>query len=342
MKKEEIFRYGIDKISLFNLKINTCKKWKIQRDENDYRITEKQIISEELFSIISSYSIINNDGVLEERNFNYLTFNPNVILEGNNIRNSTTEDLKIAIEKLKLILKSKGIDVELSEAKIMEIEFNINLPIDFNKNRDVFHLFINQFNDPKFIGRFIKSEKISDTRSDESYFTKLNKTSTFIIYSKDTEANYHEKVTRLEYRLGNDTYRYLANIHGYSNSLEDLLNNKIIPQDFFQYRAKSDFMRKVFSYLDGTLKPLLEREYLNFKEINAFARKHNKKENRDVYKHLTQFNIFDYSYLIELVEKHNVKNKSREIQRILRKYKAYDNLKKMEYIMNFILLTDIN
>ena len=55
--KEKIFRIGIDKISLYNFSLKTDKKFKTLTDTKDNYVKEKMIISEELFSVITSYNL---------------------------------------------------------------------------------------------------------------------------------------------------------------------------------------------------------------------------------------------------------------------------------------------
>lgn len=72
--KEKIFRIGIDKISLYNFSLKTDKKFKTLTDIKDNYAKEKMIISEELFSIITSYTIYQNNSQIEESYYNKLTF----------------------------------------------------------------------------------------------------------------------------------------------------------------------------------------------------------------------------------------------------------------------------
>lgn len=334
-------KYGIDKISLFNFKIDCKNNCKILNEEKDNKVIEKKIITDDLFTIVSTYSIFDDNGKLEEKFFNHISFNPNKILNGDNVRNSSIEDLKKTIEGIKKILRSKGIFIDFTEAKIAEIEINLNIPVDFQEYSEVFLLFIFQFKDPKYWGSFSNTLKKADFRAEESYQTQINKTSSFKIYDKSKESKIQgKKISRLEYKFGNDSYRYLTKLFYLSNSLQDLYQNENILEEIFIYRAKKDFLTKVFGYLENKIKPNLEKEYLRFKEANKMAIKYNKKTKRDVYRHLDDYWIFDYQFLNELIDKHDYYHKKREKDRIYKKFKHYDNLKKLEKIMNFILTTN--
>lgn len=332
--KEKIFRIGIDKISLYNFSLKTDKKFKTLTDTKDNYVKEKMIISEELFSVITSYTIYQNDSRIEESYYNKLTFNPNKILTGDNICNSTKEDLDIALSKLTEILTSMGIEIDFSQAKIADIEINLNVPVGFEDYSQVFMLFFKQFSSAKAISAITQSNQTKYFKVDESFFARLSRKSTFKVYSKDREKKLKDKITRLEYYFEDNSYKYLAEKFGADNTLA-ALNDKLI-QDIFKYKAKKDFIKKSFVYLEKELKPLLEREYLAFKEANRLARTSGKKEERNVYKYLEQFWIFDNSFLVELIEKYNSKNKSREVKKIFLKYSQYDNLKKLNYLLELI------
>ena len=340
LTKEKIFRIGIDKISLYNFSLKTDKKFKTLTDTKENYVKEKTIISDELFSIISSYTIYQNDNKIEESYYNKLTFNPNKILTGDNICNSTVEDFQAALKKLKEILFSMGIEIDFSQAKIADIEINLNVPVDFENYSQVFMLFFKQLSNAKAISAITQSQRAKYFKIDESFFARLSKKSTFKVYSKDREKKLATKITRLEYYFEDNSYKYLAEKFGADNTINTLSDNLI--QEIFRYKATKDFIKKSFTYLEEELKPLLEREYLAFKQANKLARISGKKEERNVYKYLEQFWIFDNSFLIELIEKYDAVHKSREINRIITKYNQYDNLKKLNYMLELILTTKTN
>lgn len=333
-EKEKIFRIGIDKISLYNFSLKTEKKFKTLTDSKDNYLKEKTIISEELFSIITSYTIYQNNNEVEESYYNKITFNPNKILTGDNICNSSVEDLFTAMNKLKEILFKMGIEIDFSEAKIADIEINLNVPIDFEEYSQVFMLFFKQLSNAKAISAITQSYQNKYFKIDESFFARLSKKSTFKVYSKDREKRLSTKITRLEYFFEDNSYKYFAEKFGANNTVI-ALTNKLL-QEIFRYKATKDFIKKSFTYIETELKPLLEREYLAFKQANKLARLSNKKEERNVYKYLEQFWIFDNSFLVDLVKKYNSKNKSREINKIFEKYSQHDNLKKLNYLLELI------
>lgn len=123
---------------------------------------------------------------------------------------------------------------------------------------------------------------------------------------------------------------------GIDNSLESLIKNNQLLEEIFKYRIKQDFIKKAFAYIEKNIKPILEREYLAFKKSSALARRTGRKTERNVYKYLEQFWIFDYSFLIEIIEKYDSKHKGREINRVKDKYIQHDNLKKFNHLLELI------
>lgn len=336
LSHEKIFRIGIDKISLYNFSIVTEKKFKKLTEYKDNCLKEKTIITDELFSIVNSYTLYQEEKELKESFFNKITFNPNKILTGDNICNAGVSDLAIAIEKLTNILKQKEIFIDFSGAKIADIEININVPVDFNEYSEVFMLFFKQINFSKVISAVTDSEKIKNFRIDESFFTRINKSLTFKVYSKDREKNLNTSISRLEYFFETSAYKYAVERYGVDNSVSALLKNEKLIENIFRERLKKDFIKKAFNYIENKIKPLLEKEYIAFKKSNLLARSSGRKEERNVYRYLEQFWIFDYSFLIVLIEKYDSKHKGRETKKILEKYVQHNNLKKLNYLLELI------
>lgn len=333
---EKIFRYGIDKISLYNFSLHTEKNFKKLIEDKDNVMKEKTIITDELFSIVNSYTLYQGEVGIEESYFNRITFNPNKILTGDNICNSTSEDLEKAIEKLTDILKEKDIYIDFSSAKVADIEINLNISIDFNEYSEVFMLLFKQNEYSKSISALTNSNIIKELSIAESFFTRLSKSVRFKAYSKDREKELAFKISRLEYFFETSAYKYMVEKFGIDNSLESLIKNNQLLEEIFKYRIKQDFIKKAFAYIEKNIKPTLEREYLAFKKSSALARRTGRKTERNVYKYLEQFWIFDYSFLIEIIEKYDSKHKGREINRVKDKYIQHDNLKKFNYLLELI------
>ena len=334
--KENTFRIGIDKISLYNFQIQTNKVFKKLVEEKKNILKEKNIISDEFFSIISSYTLFEDNSGIRESYYNNITFNPNILLTGNNICNSSTDDLKKSLEILTNLLKAKDIFIDFSEAKIADIEININIPIDFNEYAEVFLLFFKQMKNPKATSAIVDTERISKSKIEENYFSRLNKNITFKVYSKTREKNLDVDITRMEYFIETSAYEYSLKKYGKDNYLKTLLDSPEILRDIFLNRIKKDFLLKSISFIENSIKPVLEREYLAFKSANRLARKTGRKEERNVYRYLEKFWIFDYSFLIDLIKEYDPYHKSRETKIIIKKWSHYNNLKKLNYLEDFI------
>ncbi|WP_462351414.1 hypothetical protein [Fusobacterium varium] len=65
LSENKIFRIGIDKISLYNFSIETEKKFKKLTDYKENSLKEKTIITDELFSIVNSYTVYQGEKGVE-------------------------------------------------------------------------------------------------------------------------------------------------------------------------------------------------------------------------------------------------------------------------------------
>ena len=336
--KEKIFRLGIDKISLKGFQFEANEEFEKTVDKKKDSIKEEITIKDEIFSLKSTYVIYQEDGELKDNIYNHITFNPNKILTGDNVCNSTVNDLQEAILKLQDFLKEKGVKVDFSNSKIADIEININIPYSFDEYWEVFLLFFKPYSyKAKAIEVMTDSDKFEEFMQLESFFLPLSNSVTFKLYSKDREKKLLFPCSRLEYYLKSSAYKYDVEKYGYTDSLLTLLENPKILRLIFIERFKKDFGRKIFDYIERELKPLLEKKYLAFKEANKLAREKGRKEERDVYKYLDQFWIFDYSFLIELIEKHEKKNKKREKERVIKKFSKKNNLSSLNAVLERVL-----
>lgn len=338
-----IFRVGIDKISLYNFKIKTDRDFKKELECKDNSIKEKTIIDNEFFSIMSSYVLYQTPEGIEESVYNRITFNPNKLLTGDNISNSSSEDLVKALEKLKSILKTNGVELDLSESKIADIEINLNVPVELEEYKEVFLLIFEQFKYADVLSGLTHHKEFLRKREDKGFFSALSKSVTFKVYSKSKEKGLSFPVTRLEYFFEMSAYKYLVEEkYNLDNSLKTLIGYPSLLENIFRHRARNDFAQKVFKYLEKVHKPLLEDEYLAFKAANKLAREKGRKEERDVYGYLEKYWIFDYSFLVELVNEYDSKHKGRETQRIIKKYSKYKNLEKLNFLLEKIFPTNFN
>lgn len=336
--KDKIFRLGIDKISLKGFQFEADEEFEKTVDKKKDSIKEEIIIKDEIFSLKSTYVIYQEDGELKDNIHNHITFNPNKILTGDNVCNSSVEDLQKAIIKLQEFLKEKGVKVDFSNSRIADIEININIPYSFEEYWEVFLLFFKSYPyKAKAIEVMTNSDKFEEFMQLESFFLPLSNSVTFKLYSKDREKILSFPCSRLEYYLKSSAYKYDVEKYGYTDTLSSLIENPNILRMIFIERFKKDFGRKAFNYIENNIKTSLYRGYIAFKEANKLAREKGRKEERDVYKYLNQFWIFDYSFLIELIEKCEKKNKKREKERVIKKFSSKINLSRLNTVLERVL-----
>lgn len=337
LDRDKLERIGIDKLVLSGIKIEADEKSLFT--EGQGWIEEKFEIKEELFSIEKTIKLYESG---EIREVTYLRFNPNRLLHGHNIYNSRNFELKESINRLMSLLKSKNISIDLTEAKISEIEININLDLTFEEYKEVFTLL--------FL-KLPKLRKIGNINLNESY-KKLFSDSTLDggwknhkvrVYDKKREVDDKNlldfELTRLEWWLSSSTYKYYATERfNIDNTLEALLEDHNILDKIFIELCHEKLFKEAYRYLEKELEPNLELSYLQFKKQNKLARATGRTPKKNVYKYLEDNSwIFDYFNLIEIVKKHNKKHRGREIERIEHKYPHLNNKEKLSYLVSIIL-----
>lgn len=332
---KKLIRIGIDRLVLYNFEV--LRSPPMGKTDTQLYLEEYVRVKDELFSLDSTIRLY-ADGRLTE--YKSLSFNPNKILYGHNIYNSRPEDIQLAIECLKKMLFLKGIEIDLTNAKIEELEVNFNFNIDFLEYTEVFtSLFIKQKQFKK-TSEGSKSTSYKNIYKDQTISSNL-KTSRVQIYDKTKEINnpnlLSEKITRLEWWFHNSVYHYFIKRYSLDNKLNTLLKNFHILEELFLDKTKKELLKKGFEFLNNELKPTLERKYIDFKRTNRFAKSKGSKQKRDVYKYLEkEVWIFDYLYLLEIVEKHDKDHIRREKERIVTKYKHHNGIEKLEYFHSFL------
>ena len=336
LSKNKLERIGVDKLVLSGIKIETDKNSSFTKGEG--WVEEKFEIKEELFSIEKTIKLYESG---EVREVTYLRFNPNRLLHGHNIYNARNFELKESINRLMSLLNDKNISIDLSQAKISEIEININLDLIFEEYKEVFTLL--------FL-KLPKLRKIGNINLNESY-KKLFADSTLDggwknhkvrVYDKKREVDDDNllgfELTRLEWWLSSATYKYYATERfNIDNTLEALLENNNVLDKIFIELCREKLFKEAHRYLEKELVENLELSYLEFKRSNRLARATGRKPNTNVYKYLEDNSwIFDYSNLETIIDNHNVKNKGREKKRIKDKYTHLNNKEKLSYLVGKI------
>lgn len=336
LARDKLERVGIDKLVLSGIKIETDKKSLFT--EGQGWVEEKFEIKEEQFSIEKTIKLYESG---EVRETTYLRFNPNKILHGHNIYNARNFELKESINRLISLLNDKNIHIDLSDAKISEIEININLDLTFEEYKEVFTLL--------FL-KLPKLRKIGNINLNESY-KKLFQDSTLDggwknhkvrVYDKKREVDDKNlldfELIRLEWWLSSSTYKYYATERfNIDNTLEALLEDHNILDKIFMELCHEKLFKEAYRYLEKELVPNLELSYLEFKKQNKLARVTGRSSKRNVYKYLEDNSwIFDYSNLENIISSHDKPHKTREIKRIKDNYSHLDNKDKLSYLVGKI------
>ena len=332
----KIFRIGIDWLTLYN--------FEIKHNSNSYiteRVTE-EFYQENFYLDEPSYTLDSTtrlyaDG--KETNFKNLRLNPNKILNGHNIYNSRVDELNQALLMLAEELRYKGIEIDLSEAKVKDIEINFNMNKSFLELKEALELIFIDTPHLKKMSRHIKHKSYQKMFQDETLFGNYG-TSLVTAYDKTEESkklNIDLEITRLEWRFLRKTFYYFAKGNELDNSLNTLLSNFDLIDRIFLHSTKVKLIEKGVKYLEEVLKPNLEKDFISFKKANRLGKELGKKEKRGVYKYLEdECWIFDYSFLIELVDKYDKSHKTREAKTILKKFSKHNNLDKLNYLLDFI------
>ena len=337
MKLEKALRIGIDWLSLYNFDIEYDKSVEFTTEITAEYKQERIRIEDPIF-MIDSYERIYESGKVSR--FKVLRFNPNKILFGHNIFNSREVELKESLDYLKKLLYGRGIRLNLENAKIREIEININFEKDFNEYQEALEIMFISSPNLKKISNYNGGQKHSSMFLDGTFQANW-KTYKCIAYDKKREVENKELIktnlTRIEWQMKSYIYCYYLEQLGLDSTLDCLIKNIEIIDYIFREHTKKKLVKNAYSYIDNSLKPNLERGYLRFKESSALGRKIGVKIERNVYNYLEKnYWIFDYTYLINIIEKYNTKNKKREKERVKNKYFHHNNLDKFNYLMEYI------
>ncbi len=341
---KKICRIGIDRIILSNIEFDCPNAISISIEGDDW-IGEKVKIEEKDYTLERTEKLLSNGKITR---WSILSFNPNKILEGHNIANSRSKELKRAIEIILDKLYKNQVMVDISKATISEIEININIQESFTNYIQVLSLlFLN----------LQRLRKISNRQKTLSY-NQLFKDSTLDGGWKNLGVRAYDKIEelkkeveeenktleiplkellRIEWWLLSGAYNYYAEKLGKKNTLKDLLEDDSIIDHIFRELCSNKLFKEAFNVLEKELIPRLDIEYRAFKESAKLARKTGRSVPRDVYRYLIEnFWVFDYEDLITLVKRYDKKHKGREIKRIKDKHFHLNNKEKLSCLVEII------
>lgn len=352
-------KIGIDRIVIYNFKIlnfNELEK-EITNKKNEY--SEKIEIKDKKYRMVFIKTTASTE---TKNNFTFLQFNPNKIKDGHNIYNSTVEEMENVLNDIVEDLKKRGVMIDLTGARIKEIELNKTINTNFEDLNEII-LFIARSNYKRAIlfERHTTSDKVNEMKKASCLYINNNTTKsenvgkTIKIYDKTFELlsnqkiNISEKLTRIEILLGREYLSYIMEKEVLTNDLKDFLNYKKI-EDTFYKSLSNELIKKPFNLLNK-IKKELNYHFLNFRRNENVKRKEREKrkkegksipeylkEERGVFEYLAEkFYIFDSSFLFEIVEKNiSSKHKGKFEKQIIKKYNHINNKQKYEELIEEI------
>lgn len=358
-------KIGIDRVVLNNFKINNFEKLNKKETVTDIEYTEFFKEKNKLFSLnYSTHLKLNGDMYI----ISSLEFNPNKIIEGHNIYNSTTEELLSSIEYLLKKISKNGIELDITEAKVKELEINITFIQSFKKLEEVITM-IGGANYKKSLGlhSYEHKKKLKDMKIDRSLYinSKIEETQRDIkgkvikIYDKSFELKRNsnlevdEELTRVEVVAGRDYYREYMKSLDLTNSLIDLVENKELLEVLFKKSIEQELATKPREYIENILKKRLKYDFINFRrneKVKRIERKKLKDQGKEIPKHLKEERgvfeyldkeswIFDYNYLLEIIlTELDPKNRDKFHIQITKKYQHKNNSKVFDNLLKTVKL----
>ena len=261
-------------------------------------------------------------------------------------------------------IKEKGIEIDTREAALKYLEINKNIKMSFGSLQEVL-LAVGRANFKKAFGQhsFLEEDIPKLIRKDRALYINLREEAynperpenlaALLVYDKEFEIFTKKKIdlgyplTRVELKCGRDFYREEVKKLGFENTLEVLINNPAILQTLFTSKVDKYIFQETDKYINSTLKPNLEKDFISFKNTEKKKRaKRNQlisegkdipqvlKEERGVCRYIEDNSwIFDSDFLKEIVIKNvESKNRKRNLEHIGIKYehlKNYRLLKKL-------------
>lgn len=356
MDNLSIGKIGIDRIILNNFEIENFNELNKREYITELEYYEELNVSTELFKLsFSSHLNITKNDIFT---ISEISFNPNKILNGNNVNNSDINELIQAKDIIKKMLNDQGVKISFENARIKEIELNINLDFNFSKYNEVF-LAIGRANYKRSIGMysFEKEDIPKKIKRDRTLYINLSgRTIKFYDKKFESKLNYNlelkKELLRTEIIFERDFYRNAMKKKNLDNNLSTLINNFEILERIFVNELNENVFIKTQKYIENNLKNNLESEYLEFKNREKRKRETKRilkskgedyshiKEIRGVYHYLNENSwIFDKEFLSDIIIKNVAsKHQKREIEIINNKYYEIINLERFKKLKKRLIL----
>ena len=299
-------------------------------------------------------------------NISNLEFNATKFFNGHNIYNSDIEEIKSVLKIIREKLFEKNIILDLSQARVKELELNVTCEQGFKELSEILLLFGRSNNKGAIsIYSFSKENVPDDIKKDRTLYLNKSIKSHFKkstgkiikIYDKSFELLTKNKITvdkeltRIEILLGRDYFRSMLEKYNLSNNLYDFLNSDLL-NILYTESIKKEIVTKPLKELDK-IKKTLNKNFKNFRRNENLKRQERErykfrgkeipelyKEERGVFEYLkNNFWIFDYSFLWGIVDNNiPAKNKKSFKNQILKKYSNINNLYLYEKFLKKIRL----
>ncbi len=354
-------KVGIDRIVLNNFQIlNFDELDKETKYTANNEIVEKiEYIEYGIFSL--SYTKNSKGETGETYQFSSLELNPSKLKNGHNIYNANLTELRESLEIVLKKLESVGIKLDITEAKIKEVEIDMTLVIDFEELQEVM-LLIGRANYKKalVISSFRNEDIPQKLKRDRTLYlnskvpdVKKGNTGKIIkFYDKTFELYIRQgikidkELMRIEVLFGQDYFRNIMERIGLDNSLKTFLMNNVL-EDIFIKSLTNELLIKPKKYIEK-IKKKLNYDFNNFRRNENVKREYRKryieqgkeipeayKEERGVFKYLKNNSwIFDFSFLLEVVNKNIISRHRQNFEKqILKNYTNITNLS----IYNFLI-----
>ncbi|MGL4934644.1 MAG: hypothetical protein ACRC51_04145 [Cetobacterium sp.] len=332
-------RIGIDRIVLYNFEIKCLNVHKRYEEVSDEYYQEKVSIKTEIAELTSVTRLFADEkNTIKE--FKQLSFNPNRILYGHNIYNSRGEELKAALDILIKHFSDNGVEIDLTNAKIAELEMNINIFRSFKELHEALLLLLIKSKRLKRISDFKKNKSLKNMFTPGSLIARWGPTACQA-YDKTSEIGneelLNEPLTRIEWTLLSRVITHLSKSLQLDLSLHGIIHNFENIEKVFRYLVLEKLKKPADKYIEMELKNNLDKGYATFKALAKQDRKIGMKERRNVYKFLEdEYWIFDYSLLEEILRRYEKKNLIREIKRIREKYIHHDGFEQLNRLVDNI------
>ena len=238
-----------------------------------------------------------------------------------------------------------GLEVDFFNAKIQEVEINNNLIIENDDYGMIFNA-VQDGHDVKYeeqikAGKIISSkaytERDTGTRGDKKdNFWIYRKNFTLRTYNKTKIVNdpslLKENVTRFEVTL-KKAYRDNLIKFKIENSLRGLLENFWMIDDMYMFYVEKYIFSLMLFEIDR-YKKNAEIEYIRYKK---FGKNQEIKSNvRSVFESLEKHNfVFDYIFIIDLIDKYDKKHKGRETERAVKTLSKFKELTKLNFLVEY-------